>query len=320
MSDYRPLTRSRSKRAKAETSTAESSNQLYVPPPLNIRKANASRTPENRGHDTSFIGIAVGSPSDSPLPPLPPSQPDHYNVFSFPQNTTEGPRTVTDGGEQGNKERKSKGTRWRNIGAFFGKKEAQNRSGEHLVNGSDAGTRKDRQCGQNKPEPGTRKRAGSDKEKGMELHNALASKPIVKGTGLLRRASTKRQGIRKQSPGGSRVQEPRPRMSPASNALGQNPPGRMQGGREQTAHLRPHNDYNLLQVDIPNVELERYSVMFGNVLKPGSNAASKTSLLLTKPGIAEDWSDTPLNEVIASSLQCQFGKLTKLCSHHDWNT
>ena len=289
MSGHRPITRSRSKKFHATGVDAGGLDYATIPPPLNIRKASAPATPGRQRFDVSSIGLAVGSPSDSPLPPIPNQHPSYTNHFQFPPPSAGRSRADT---EEWGRERKSKGTRWKSFGGLFSKKEMRETSThaeDHPIYPTDPTMQKEWQHVPNKPKPVSRKRAGSDKEKGMELHNSLANKQIARGPSLLRRASTRRKGVRRKVATDARTDVPKLQTSSTLNALDQNPPGRLHGAGGQDSLRNQLGNFSLLQVEIPNVQLERYSVMFGNVLRPGLGpfAASNTSLVKSRQGSAE---------------------------------
>ena len=288
MSGHRPITRSRSKKFHPIGVDDFAADYANVPPPLNIRKANAPVAPARQRFDVTSIGLAVGSPSDSPLPPMPAQNQNYTDAFHFPPPSAGRSRADTD---ESGRERKSKGTKWKTFGGLFGKKDTRDtpsRGQEHPIYIADPTFQREWQYVPNKPKPVTRKRAGSDKEKGMELHNSLANKQIARGPSLLRRSSTRRKGVRRKVVTDTRIDVPGAQMNSSLQALKQNSPGRV---HTQNNNLRDQpGNFSLLQVEIPDIQLERYSVMFGNVLQPGLGqfAASKTSLTKSRQGSVED--------------------------------
>lgn len=286
MTEHRPLTRSRSKKFKKDGTQSAGLDPAFAPPPLNIRKANAPvKQPQTQRVDIAAIGVAVGSPKNSPLPPLP-KQHQHQNSmehFQFPFPSPSRPRGSTDI-SGGSRDSKSKGSRWKSLGSFFSKREPTPRQEERLRHNDAPPTRPVGQLLMQESSQSSRKRAGSDKEKAMEQQRlAQAAPQLERRPSLMRRASAKRKASQRRKPGQVRVEMNR------SNRNSVLPPGSNTMARvslRQNALLKGHEDFSLLGIEIPNVELERYSVMFSNVLRDSPNA-SKTSLVRPYKGVPE---------------------------------
>ncbi|KAG8530056.1 uncharacterized protein KY384_005538 [Bacidia gigantensis] len=280
MSAHRPITRSRSKKLRMNGGDNGALDPAYVPPPLNVRKANALVNPSKQLLDVAAIGLAVGSPKDSPLPPLPKETP-HPNQFDFQFPSPikiKGP-TNNDVVQDSTKHNKSRSHRWKTFGGLFSKNHAPTRSEERPAHGTVQKMRAEEY--HNNPSQGTqsgRKRAGSDKEKVMEQNNLIANGAVTQKKSLIRRASSKRKAVRRRNPNDvARADRNRSNRTSAVYGIGNNP------SITRHAHVaKALGDYSLLQVEIPSVQLERYSVMFGNLLQ-GTPNGSRTSLAKSIP-------------------------------------
>ena len=282
MSGYRPITRSRARDGGFGYQNSHETSSKNIPPPLNIRKDTV------RQHvDTTSIGLAMGSPRDNPLPPTPHAPPAYSDTFTLPPSTNGRFMVSENVHEQLQRDSKPKGTRWKNFGSLFGKKDGSTRaeaSVQQQIDPSAHSKPSQLSAAQNSM---TRKRAGSDKEKAMESQKSMAGRQVGRGPSLLRRTSTRRKAGARRKPGDSRQETSRTRAA-GVGPMNRNSPSTMTG-LDQQIHHKPHAQaFSLLQVEIPNIELERYSVMFGNVLVPGLKSGSKTSLLHSSPGILEE--------------------------------
>lgn len=302
MSKAGPLTRSRSKRTKPTSSAAGPPDR----PSLEVE------SPPQRSLDSGdiVIGLALGSPGQSPLPPLPP---DDRNVGvcqkSDPHLTCKSPNdvpgalgTITeiDGGQQGIKR---KGSRWKTFGSFFGRKDSATRAPENssfyqLDNIPEQGLGR-QHIAHNYLETNAlrRKRADSSRSNrtGTDSSNSTTR---GENSGLLRKSSSRRKVPRRKQ-----IEEIKPetlRLHSASSA-------HANVENLQAAPLMPPTALrqpgaSLLQVEIPNVELERYSVMFGDVLdsKPQAKIHPKTqpSLMIRRQGHVEELQAVPDSKLV----------------------
>ena len=236
--------------------------------------------------DEIVIGLALGSPGQSQLPALPPNDRDvdvSY-VCSSPENPASTLGNVCEM-SSGSKGIKRKGSKWKSLGSFFGRRDVRSASPFYQL---------DRK---QQPEPANqfiaqvysegnalrRKRADSNHGKKVLQVDPSTGVPGEEGSGLLRRNSSRRRGLRRR-----KVEEPQPEMQriPAeytAHAMAENlnPRGKQQGSRMLGS--------SLLQVEIPCVEMERYSVMFGDVLEPQvRQSKTQPSLLARRQGHLEE--------------------------------
>ena len=313
MSGYRPTTRSRARDGGFGYQASHETNSKNIPPPLNIRKDTV------RQHvDTTSIGLAMGSPRDSPLPPTPHAPPAYSDTFTLPPSANGRFMASENIHEQLPRDTKPKGTRWKTFGSFFGRKDGATRAEASLQHQMDPSTHSKPSQFSAAQNSVTRKRAGSDKEKAMESQKSVAGKQVARGPSLLRRTSTRRKVGARRKPGDSRQETSRTRAA-GVGTLNRTSPS-IGIGLDQQSHHRPQAQaFPLLQVEIPNIELERYSVMFGNVLVPGLKSGSKTSLLQSPPGILEE-AEPAFDLSVAVSLflhqvRCRFRLTTnRVCS------
>ena len=245
--------------------------------PSNNQHANATQASSNaqipqpreglgrRLHsDEIVIGLALGSPRQSPLPALPPDDRDvdlSY-VCSSPENPDSTLGNVCEIGS-GSKGIKRKGSKWKSLGSFFGRREVPSASPFYQLDRKQQ-TGPTKQLTQEYSETNALRRKRVDSNHGKKVHQADSSTgvPGEEGSGLLRRNSSRRRGLRRR-----KVEEPQPEMQRipvkyTAHAIAEN----LDPRREQQDPGMPGS--SLLQVEIPCVELERYSVMFGDVLEP----------------------------------------------------
>lgn len=272
-----PLARSRSKRAKS-TEPDTDGHVRSVPsigPSRDVKPLPPCGDLGRRLHsDEIVIGLALGSPGQSPLPPLPPDDRevdvcqdfDVSYAYNSPEIVPGALGTITEigAGEQGIKR---KGSKWKTFGSFFGKKASASRGPEassfyQLDRAPEQATAKQLHA-QDPLEVNALRRKRADSSRSNRTRTD-SSNSTTKGenSDLLRRNSS-----RKKLLGRRKVEETNPASLRLYSALSahaevedlQPPPL-----APPTVWRRPIA--SLLQVEIPNVELERYSVMFGDVL------------------------------------------------------
>ena len=246
--------------------------------PLALELRTPEQIPDNgvdtpRSNDAfpgeTFIGIALGSPRDSPLPPLPL---EHTEKYYLP---------------------KRKISRWKSFGNLFGKKGTA---------GSDSAPA----CyySQHPPYQG-RTTSFTFRDRNVEVSSAAycyasrgespqeslrltqSSSPNMKSTvgnkSLRRKISFKRnKSQRKGNQGTSRSNRNRSHTAPLPRP------------QEDSPKLQ-FNGESLLQVEIPSVEMERYSVMFSNLLQPPTSS----SLLARRQAHLEElYTGAPAREIV----------------------
>ena len=202
--------------------------------------------------DEVALGLALGSPRQNPSLALLPDTCDVDGPYccSSPEIPISTLGKVCEIGSEGKGIRR-KGSKWKSLGSFFGRREARFASPIHQLHQ------------QQQQKPGKHFVAQDYLEiNALRSHQVDSSTgmPGAESSGLLRRNSSRRRGLRRR-----KIGEPQSEMrqTPANDTA---PARALDPRAEQQGPWTPGP--SLLQVEIPCVELERYSVMFGDVLKP----------------------------------------------------
>lgn len=230
-----------------------------LPPPGDLGRLHS---------DEIVIGLALGSPGQSPLPPLPPDDRDVDVSYACdsPENTPGALGTITEinAGEQAIKR---KGSKWKTFGSFFGRKDSASRGPQassfyQLDRVHEQGPAKQHHT-QNQSEINAlrRKRANPSRSNRTRTDSSNCTSK-GENSGLLRGNSSRKKGLWRRNAKETNLESLRLYSALSAHADGED---------LQTSPLAPQTAWrrpvaSLLQVEIPNVELERYSVMFGDVL------------------------------------------------------
>lgn len=278
MSKAGPLKTSVSKRIRRADSAADNSSHAnVVQAPLNAQSPHPLGWLGSRPHsDEIVIGLALGSPRQSPLPGRPPDDRDvdvSY-VCSSPENPSSTVGNVCEIGS-GGKDSKRKVGRWKSLGSLFGRREVRSTSPFYQLDQRQRPEPAKQTLTQDYLKTNALRRKRADSTHGNKAHqvDSPTGVPREESNGLLRRNSSRRRGLRRK------VEDPPPEMQslPAkftANAKTENLD--FQGEQQGSQMPGP----SLLHVEIPCVELERYSVMFGDVLEPQvQQTKSQPSLL-----------------------------------------
>ena len=271
------------------------------------------------------IGLALGSPRENPLPPLPredcadyylpPHQKQDLNytdAVPFPLQTSQ--PSHSGGTSESTGGLKRSGSRWKGLGGLFGKKtpSAPAFDGQpfYMLDRTNqqewAKPKRTPESPEELSAPNLRRRANTNEESTSKTLRSAEPAHQSGPKAMLRRASTRRKGMRKRRIEETRANRPRAHTGPtleshreasAERQLGDQKSQKTvdaQGGSssswvriDEHGAVRNHDDTplfqqtendgslkkqagasSLLQVEIPNVELERYSVMFGDLLSP----------------------------------------------------
>ena len=201
-----------------------------------------------------YIGVALGSPSQNPLPPLP------YEAENVESPISSPPVSVDQYTQENGDSLKQKG-RWKMFGGLFGKKgastsELPNPSFYHVQHQQLSGAPSEELATSRHYNKAYRERKSSkDGNNHTNLMQPKRNSPVKPRT----------QGKLNIKPNVKRSQTApllrEERRSPT-------PPPKNEGGYGSSA--RPNNGGGpmLLQVEIPDFAMERYSIMFGTVLQP----------------------------------------------------
>lgn len=225
--------------------------------------------------DGEVIGLALGSPGQVPMCDLPVNDRDVdvYNEIDVsyartsPENLSGalGTTTEIDARKQ---DVKRKGSKWRSLGNIFGKKDYVSRtlaaSPSFHLDTVPAGGPVKHQYAQDYSENNTPLHKLSDSSTSDRAGTPPSTSTTkTEASTLLRRNSSRKKALRRRRGAEDAVPEMQPLHNPLFahveiNVTPAPPP--------VTPALFRRPVGPLLEVEIPNVELERYSVMFGDVL------------------------------------------------------
>lgn len=242
----------------------------------NNHHANALQAPSNVqfpqrhadfGHwlhsDETVIGLALGSPRQSPKSAMLPTEPDVDVSWAYTSLENDPARSLGDAHELGSESRsiKRKGSKWKSFGSFFGKREIQSASPCHLQDEEQQPVSSKSLVVRDRLETDAPLRQPADSDHVSKMHYPDFSKHISRkeSADLLKKNSSRRRGLRRR-----KYKEPRSEMQqvPAEYTADAIAGTLDHHGEQQDSRLP-----GLLQVEIPCVAMERYSVMFGEVLK-----------------------------------------------------
>ena len=240
--------------------------------------------------DMELIGLALGSPRESPLPALPPAETTNLETrCQSPKSTStlqSGSNTTTSIFEV----EKPSGMKWRNLGGFLGKKASNASTQLYPVEPLDRGGYLQQPPLQEQQQAIQYARSGEttknrrlwspESDSSYIVQNAPPSSPFVKsdegGSGDHRKERSLRKRLGKVQIASSS----NPTVSPLAlvsqklqerEEKNQTLPPKDRATIEEPATLKLHGG-SLLEVDIPNIQLERFSIMFGNLLHPQPQA------------------------------------------------
>ena len=276
-----PVERSVSKPVRqAGTAASINHHANAVQAPCNAPFPHPHTGHEHRLHsDEIVIGLALGSPRQSSILATRPGDRDVdvSCVCSSPEKPVSPLGIVYDMGS-GSKSIKRKGSKWKSLGNLFGRREVRSASSLTRLDQKQQSEPAKQFITQDQLETNALRRKRADSGHGRKEHrvDSFTGMPGEESSGLLRRFSSRRRGLRRR-----KVEEPRPQM--------QRIPG-IYTARAITENSKSHEERPgsrvpcppLLQVEIPCVELERYSVMFGDVLKPQARQSKPQPSLLAR--------------------------------------
>lgn len=279
MSPAGPLTRLVSKRVRPAEPPAGNNNQANTVQALsNAQFAQPSGRLGRRLHsDEIVIGLALGSPRQHPSLGFSPDTRDVDSSYlcSSPENPASTPGKACEV-VSGSKDIKRKGSKWKSLGSFFGRREVRSASPFYQLDQGQQPEPAKQFITQDYVETNALRRERADSNDVKQVHQVDLSTGVsrAENIGLLRRNSSRRKGLRRK-----KIEEPLPAMrrDPAkctARAIALDPRAEQQGPWMPGP--------SLLQVEIPCVELERYSVMFGDVLKPQVRQSKPQPSLLAR--------------------------------------
>lgn len=214
-----------------------------------------------------MIGMALGSPNHPPMPP------QHDDIW-FDRAATESPDTlnaVIDIWKDQAQLTKPKTSKWKSLGLFWKKPQKSSQTFYQL---------------RNEPPPGETPAAPSGS--GLRQQPSPPSQPSTKQAPRIRTRTNPERTDKQQTPGPNQkgtasldMEFRRSQTFPSAT-----PEIQLDGGP-------------LLNVDIPDVQMERYSVMFGSLLKSDQPKA-RTSLLARRQATLDKLK--VVNEAIAEHV------------------
>jgi hypothetical protein len=259
--------------------------------------------------DEIVIGLALGSPGHPPLPPD--SQyVDTSESFSLPSHRSGQLGTASDIGTVASAITR-KGSKWKSFGILFGRKNSSAQAPQvspfyQLDHAHQQ--RPDRQpIAQDHLETSGPRRERADSARTVHgkrwRANTIETAPKNESNGLFRRNSSRRKGFGRKNQDADELMPKRRVLHSALSAHAKAETSRL--STPPTGNLSPCGRPSLLQVQIPNIELERYSVMFGEVLNPKPRQKLQPSLLSRRQGQLEE-----LQPVTGPKFEvCQLGYL-----------
>ena len=227
--------------------------------------------------DETVIGLALGSPRYSRTLAMSPNEADADVpcVHSSPDKPVSSLKNAFEIGSE-NRSIKRKRSKWRSLGSFFGRREVRSASPCYQLDQKQQSMLSKQVIIRDQLEKDLPRRqwVGSNHDsKGDRVHS---SKHMFReyGSGSLRRTSSRRRDLRRRE-----LKEPQLKMQPISAEYtahaftkSLDPYGEQQGSRMPES--------SLLHVEIPCVAMERYSVMFSEVLKTQGRQSKRQSSLL----------------------------------------
>jgi len=268
--------------------------------------------------DREMIGLALGSPHESPLPPLPPEDRLENHLASCKSSE---PIPTTQSGSYASKigvdSEKPRMVKWRSLGGLFGKRSAvspsaplyqvlpssgeeapeQRRFQRHTLgrvrSDEDQLTRAQRPL----VLPSQQRQASQSTSSASHVHN---NEPSAQSQ---RRVRTRRTNV-KLAASPTRPKQPRSQTCAMAEHQGKCPvpPPKDVDVKPGIATMQ-FDGGSLLQVEIPSVQLERYSVMFQNLLQA---PPLSSSLLARRHGHLEEMrSIIDIGKQVNGSHHCQ---------------
>ncbi|KAI4121011.1 MAG: hypothetical protein LQ338_006614 [Usnochroma carphineum] len=258
-----------------------------------------------------MIGLALGSPGQSPLPPL---FPDEGTLRSSKSpEPTYAPSHST-----GRDAFRSKGSRWKGFGGIFGKRSGSGqppcasslyRIHEPLFSADSHTDHHQRQKHQaSAAQPKTQHSLGRSTPNGLSRDwigpEQLRSPQDRKDQGFQRKSSLRRYNVLRKQAKDVQKADAMGRTQLKGHSAGNSTPSN-DVTRNTNVPRAESQGGSLLQVEIPSIELERYSVMFSTLLHPSQQASSnrqpspnrQPSLLARRLGNPQELQTAPPSNV-----------------------
>ena len=283
--------------AKYLPSSATAATSNYQISPRSIDRNAKSRqhyvrsdhSPSQSGFlDRDLIGLALGSPRESPLPASPPAE---TNSIGKPPRSTSTLQSGSNTSTSILEVEKPSGTKRRNFGRFFGKIASSVNTPPstlfYQAEPLDRGGNLQQPPLQEQQQPIQHARSrkttknhrlwSPESDSSDMVENVHPHSPSVKsdkgGSGDHRekRRLRKTLGKLQTEPYSNLTVSPLALASHKLQEKNPTPPPENRATREEPATLKLHGE-SLLEVEIPSIQLERFSIMFDNVLHPQPQA------------------------------------------------
>ncbi|KAL9034713.1 MAG: hypothetical protein Q9214_006919 [Letrouitia sp. 1 TL-2023] len=248
-----------------------------------VSHANTAYPPYHNGNypEETAIGIAIGSPCQSPITTSPAV--NHGLATSSPSSLSAAMPSNSYIPEVGASSARSGTTRWRTLGSLLGLKGHSHPPGasppsrsqrQHNPKRFDMRSSEEQSYQKNNPTPGDRDPTVNGRYNDLTQQLSPSDRSFLSyegaDNGLRRKTSLRKRYFSKKDSKTYDGAEDQSFM--ASPRAPQRVPGGNGLAKEDNWNRRnerlPVGNRSFLQVEIPNVEMERYSVMFSNVLQP----------------------------------------------------
>ena len=253
MSKPRTLSRSRSTRIQPEESVVEShkgsSLEITIPPSEELER--------NLRSDEIIIGLALGSPGRNPLHCLPMTDRDiDLTTDSAIPESNQCRLRTSDEISLDPKDVQRKGSKWKSLGGLLGRKDSR-ASPVHSL-GQTIGPKLPGEQISGHSETAFLRRKRADSSRSKAGTDSAQFPDTTENQSSLKRHDSRRKGLRRRL-----VEQTRPETSRFHDTMSPSPDIR----NPQPPPAEPQRPIaSLLQIEIPNIELDRYSVMFGDLL------------------------------------------------------
>ena len=268
--------------------------------------------------DEIMIGLALGSPGHNPMPPQPADDrdvddiPDNFSLPRYPSSQM-GYQCQVGAGEPA---LTRKGSKWKTLGGLLGRKKSVARAPKappfYQLDGPSQQGPTNQLIPQDNIETNALRRKRADSARTVQgkrgRAGTLQSTTKAEVGGLLRRNSSRRKVFRRKKTDADGLL---PEMRVLHSALSAH--AAVEDQQPLMTDLLPPGP-SLLQVHIPNVELERYSVMFGDVLQGKIQAKRQSSLLSRRQGHSEELQGLEKLTTEVKPIWCSKREMQLICS------
>ena len=239
----------------------------------NMAVNSALAAPSQRPTGDTMIGLALGSPNQTSPPPL--AKSPHRNFAEGGHLSV----SRTQGRLPDPEPLKPKGGRWRGFGGLFGRKNASVSTAPFRESHQAQQEGNDTVLDERRKRNFSRAKNPLHNSQSVHTEGKETRKDKVENQSFLRRDSSRQNHFQRSPNKDSKNLRAMPPHAASAHGLEQSPePPPKDACFVGNQHAVRFDRGPLLQVEIPNIELERYSVMFGNVFR----APTPPSLLVRR--------------------------------------